>query len=641
MDDSNVSLLALDETEAAAARPRSRHREHSQFLLLNSLLRRLGRLESRHLEPLRPFLQIALRVNEQCQPPADWWVVRKVLDPLMLLKPNMRLAFWLHIFERLRSCCSDPHQASEIHLFYGSLINEGNATVACYLPVLLILQRDLRCPQDLPLGQLRQYVRDTLLLQDGTSTDAATAAHLLPQWHCDFPSLGTSLQLLILAEVLELMLLHSEEGNTRTPPRRLSLRSVSESSESSDAEDHAAVMTSSSSRSFTSGLSERNLPGSSLAMSYAKRSCWKHAAAGAGAGAGAGAQPEPNPGSPSSSVEQQIRDLLQERERLFEIIQTLGEVQGATAHDRSKGAVEGNTERTPCRSVLKGSHRKEKHQVFPKDHQWAPLLVRFEQALQDHRIEMAELRNQIAEERTAHSLAVEQFRQKIDALEMERESQKTLIESLQRWQTQHRCSSLEVPRDLVPEYNDIPEWRTPSPMLSSTPLPTVEEAFSSDEQDLGSAHLGAVAVRLTPAPHSADRHRYDGMRRRRAVSIGSSHNRPETAVHGVASRYPPQPYFGLEVAEDRSGVLVVSVQGPAAESGILPGDLVREVSNVPVRTMDDFQRVMLAARSCAPMAILVQRGSGLHPVLLCPVPVMYDDCEQNVNLLPSTRVLNT
>ena len=71
---------------------------------------------------------------------------------------------------------------------------------------------------------------------------------------------------------------------------------------------------------------------------------------------------------------------------------------------------------------------------------------------------------------------------------------------------------------------------------------------------------------------------------------------------------------GLSLGDERAqgGALVavrrVARGSPAAEMGIQPGDLVREVNSAEVSTVADFRRAAARARRSGRLVLLVQRG---------------------------------
>jgi len=52
----------------------------------------------------------------------------------------------------------------------------------------------------------------------------------------------------------------------------------------------------------------------------------------------------------------------------------------------------------------------------------------------------------------------------------------------------------------------------------------------------------------------------------------------------------------------------VAPGSPAAEAGLEPGDLLREVNSAEVGTVADFQRAAVRARRGGQLVVLVQRG---------------------------------
>jgi serine protease Do len=62
---------------------------------------------------------------------------------------------------------------------------------------------------------------------------------------------------------------------------------------------------------------------------------------------------------------------------------------------------------------------------------------------------------------------------------------------------------------------------------------------------------------------------------------------------------------------DVQGVLVEEVsQGPAAQAGIRPGDIIVRLNNRPVNTVAEFEKRVKELPTGKPVPILVQRGEG-------------------------------
>jgi serine protease Do len=112
----------------------------------------------------------------------------------------------------------------------------------------------------------------------------------------------------------------------------------------------------------------------------------------------------------------------------------------------------------------------------------------------------------------------------------------------------------------------------------------------------------------------------DGKRREIDVEIASLPDEPERRLSaadggGQSDRWglavtdiTPQLARGHRLARDR-GVVVTEVQpdGPAAEAGLQPGDIVREVDRTPVESSDEFRKA-LSAKQRDNHLLLVQRG---------------------------------
>jgi S1-C subfamily serine protease len=88
----------------------------------------------------------------------------------------------------------------------------------------------------------------------------------------------------------------------------------------------------------------------------------------------------------------------------------------------------------------------------------------------------------------------------------------------------------------------------------------------------------------------------------------------------MAARHKPIG-LGLRVkeTEDGAGAYVGSVRpdSPAARAGIEPGDVVEELSGVPVRTVADLERIGARRRPGQPTSVTVCRG-GERRTLIVP-----------------------
>ena len=80
----------------------------------------------------------------------------------------------------------------------------------------------------------------------------------------------------------------------------------------------------------------------------------------------------------------------------------------------------------------------------------------------------------------------------------------------------------------------------------------------------------------------------------------------------MAARHRPAG-LGLRVkdAEDGSGAYVGSVRpdSPAQRAGLQPGDVVEELSGVPVRNTNDLERIGSQRRPGQPTSMTIRRGS--------------------------------
>jgi serine protease Do len=135
------------------------------------------------------------------------------------------------------------------------------------------------------------------------------------------------------------------------------------------------------------------------------------------------------------------------------------------------------------------------------------------------------------------------------------------------------------------------------------------------------------AVALTRPGHAAKLTIFrNGTEQTVPVTVGA----PAEATTAAATNDEPRPAaLGLEVApvtpdvareldlKNTDGVVVTAVdpRGPAAEA-ITPRDVIREVNGQPVKTLDDFQRLMASAPKDRPLRVKVERGgSSLYVAL--------------------------
>jgi S1-C subfamily serine protease len=107
---------------------------------------------------------------------------------------------------------------------------------------------------------------------------------------------------------------------------------------------------------------------------------------------------------------------------------------------------------------------------------------------------------------------------------------------------------------------------------------------------------------------------------RRVVSALMRDGRVRRAWIGIAGGARPlPPRVAALVGRDRAVEVVEVVAGsPAARAGLRPEDLVVAVDDVPVRGVDDLQRVLDAERIDARVELAVVRGGGRHTVAVRP-----------------------
>jgi serine protease Do len=95
----------------------------------------------------------------------------------------------------------------------------------------------------------------------------------------------------------------------------------------------------------------------------------------------------------------------------------------------------------------------------------------------------------------------------------------------------------------------------------------------------------------------------------RRLSSSGDESRDETARWGLAvTDITPQLARGHRLARDH-GVVVTNVEpaGPAAEAGIQPGDIVREVDRATIESSAELRDALRASRRDN-VLVLVQRG---------------------------------
>jgi serine protease Do len=93
----------------------------------------------------------------------------------------------------------------------------------------------------------------------------------------------------------------------------------------------------------------------------------------------------------------------------------------------------------------------------------------------------------------------------------------------------------------------------------------------------------------------------------RSVTVTLAEERDEVPSSLVALRVPE---LGCEVRSITPdlGVVVIRVDAQAGAAGVRPGDVVRELNNMPVRTVGDLVQLADRLRAGEHVALLVQRG---------------------------------
>ena len=99
--------------------------------------------------------------------------------------------------------------------------------------------------------------------------------------------------------------------------------------------------------------------------------------------------------------------------------------------------------------------------------------------------------------------------------------------------------------------------------------------------------------------------RRDGTERSVAVTLGEERDEAPSSL--IAYRLPELGCDVRSITPDL-GVVVTRVDPRAREDGLRPGDIVRELNNVPVRTVDHFSRLADRLTAGDRVALLVQRG---------------------------------
>ena len=88
----------------------------------------------------------------------------------------------------------------------------------------------------------------------------------------------------------------------------------------------------------------------------------------------------------------------------------------------------------------------------------------------------------------------------------------------------------------------------------------------------------------------------------------------------MAARHAVAPGLGLRVkdAPESSGAYVGSVRpdSPAARAGLLPGDIVDELSGIPVRNAGDLERIAASRRPGQPTSVPLRRGDERRTMII-------------------------
>jgi len=105
------------------------------------------------------------------------------------------------------------------------------------------------------------------------------------------------------------------------------------------------------------------------------------------------------------------------------------------------------------------------------------------------------------------------------------------------------------------------------------------------------------------------------------IGAPTQEEQPESSAWGLSvQELTPDlaQHFGL--GEEEKGVVVTQVEpeSPAAEAGIQPGDLIKEVNRQPIRNMDEYTEAIKAVKKGESLLLLIKRGEGSIFVVLKP-----------------------
>jgi S1-C subfamily serine protease len=88
-----------------------------------------------------------------------------------------------------------------------------------------------------------------------------------------------------------------------------------------------------------------------------------------------------------------------------------------------------------------------------------------------------------------------------------------------------------------------------------------------------------------------------------------------------------RPGLGLAVANHQDGGALVGrvrSDSPAARAGVQNGDVIEELSGVPIRTADDLEKVAARWAGDRPTSMTIRRDGERKTVILSPAPNVAD-----------------